>query len=128
MVNTNNAANNCSDPRNISLVSGNNTISSLPGQSASAQNCYIMWFQYFGSGLDIRQVYLVAHDALGGAGLINLLATMKNLNTTGGLFTPVSLTVNSSGIIIANATITSGSFSALARLTPIGLTYNVQFL
>lgn len=68
----------------------------------------------------------MAHQGFGGVGFTNQIATIRSFNTTGGAYTFNSLTVNASGQIILNSTITSGSFSYTCRLTPYGTRFLVQ--
>jgi len=122
---TQNAAGNSSQSGNGTINNGNTIITSLPGQIAFNTQGFIFWLNQGGPNLDIRMVYVVSHEGFGGSGFANLLTTVRNFNNTAGAYTFNSLTLDSSGQVILNATITSGTFDYLYRITPIGFRYGV---
>lgn len=123
-----NAVNNNSQVFTGSVISGNTSISQLPGVAAFNTQAFFMFLQIGGNNLDIRFFYSVAHEGFGGPGFTNLIATIRNFNNTGGAYTFNSLTVNSAGTIILGSSITSGTFSYNSRITPYGTRFLVQHI
>lgn len=123
---SNNAANNNSQIFSGNLVNGNVMVSWLPGVTAFNSQAFIMYLLLGGANLDMRYMYSVAHEGFGGPGFTNLITTIRGYNATGGAYTFNSLTVNNSGQIILNSTITSGSFSYTCRLTPYGSRFLIR--
>lgn len=123
---SNNSANNNSQAFSGNLVNGDVMISWLPGVTAFNSQAFIMYLLLGGNNLDMRYMYSVAHQGFGGVGFANLITTIRSFNNTAGAYTFNSLSLNTSGQIILNSTITSGSFSYTARLTPYGTRFLVK--
>lgn len=115
-----NAVNNNSQSFFGNIANGNTNISQLPGVTAFNTQAFLMFIQIGGPNLDMRFMYSVSHEGFGGPGFANQIATIRSFNNTAGAFTFNSISLNSSGMIILNSTIASGSFSYNSRLTPYG--------
>jgi hypothetical protein len=121
-----NTVNNNSQAFSGNLANGNVTISQLPGAAAFNTQAYLMFIVLGGANLDIRFMYTVSHQGFGGTGFANQLAVVRNFNNTAGAYTFNSISLDASGNIIVNSTISSGSFSYSCRLTPYGPRFLVQ--
>lgn len=126
MVNTINSARNNSIARTGSLVDGDNLISTMPGEVGN-RGVYLLQIRISGSDVDQRFVYYVAHQGFGAAGFAILNATIRSLDNNGN-YNFNSLTVNSSGDVIVNVTITAESFTWRVRMTNVGFNFDARNL
>lgn len=120
-----NAVNNNSQVFFGNAANGATNISQLPGVAAFNTQAFLMFIQIGGPNLDLRFMYSVSHEGFGGPGFANLITTIRSFNNTGGAYAFNSISLNSSGMIILNSTIASGSFSYNCRLTPYGTRFLV---
>lgn len=119
MANTQNSSNNNTIQLNGTLVTGTQVVTSIPGVAGS-NAAYVFYLRIVGPGsVDQRFVYALSHDGFGGAGHIVLYATIRNLDGNPN-YQFNSVTVNSSGEIVIDVTITSGTFDYYIGMSPLG--------
>jgi hypothetical protein len=119
MANTQNSSNDSVIRLNGTLVTGPQVVTSIPGV-AGGHAAYVFYLRIVGPGsVDQRFVYALSHEGFGGAGLIVLYATLRNLDGNPN-YQFNSVTVNSSGQVVINVTITSGTFQYFIGMSPLG--------
>jgi hypothetical protein len=126
MVHTINSARNNSIARTGSLVDGDNLISIMPGEIGN-RGAYLLVILISGNNVDQRFVYYVAHQGFGGSGFAILNETIRNQDSNGN-YNFNSLTVNSSGDVIVNVTITAESFTWRVRMTNVAFNFDARNL